>query len=66
MRIPPSKQARCEKCHASLSYEIGSIAWQCADRDLCPSCEGDEVGAQIVAAMRAATHHQEPNDGDDA
>ena len=35
MRRPPDTTARCEVCHRKLDYEIGSIMWQCQDRDLC-------------------------------
>jgi len=38
----------CEKCHADLHYEYGSIAWNCRDKDLCPDCAGTEAAQRIA------------------
>lgn len=35
MRTPPDMRSKCRVCGKLLGYEIGSIAWQCRDDDLC-------------------------------
>ena len=32
-------KAKCEKCGYRLDYDVGSIKWQCLEKDLCIKCE---------------------------
>lgn len=42
-------RVRCEECSEPLSYEYGSIAWETAERDLCPKCWARWHIGQITA-----------------
>lgn len=46
-------QVTCVKCGSGLSYEYGSIMWNCQERDLCPGCAAEEAVDRIFADMEA-------------
>lgn len=56
----PRGVARCEECGEKLSYEYGSIAWSCRERDLCPTCWGKQSAERILEKMRNRLTHPTP------
>lgn len=50
--LPCRARAHCEECGAALDYDLGSIRWQCVERDLCGWCAGEAAAKRIFEKMK--------------
>lgn len=48
----PRGVARCEKCRKRLSYDYGSIRWQCREKNLCSEHEAEEFVEKVSVKSR--------------
>ncbi|HDY66333.1 hypothetical protein LCGC14_1499430 [marine sediment metagenome] len=46
------KSVHCEDCKSILDYEIGSIAWECKENDLCPECSASRSVKRIFDKLK--------------
>jgi len=44
--------AYCKQCGARLSYQVGSIMWQCRDDDVCISCSAKASAEKMMGDLR--------------
>ena len=45
--------ARCEDCGCQLDYDVGSMRWQCVERDECPECAAKRMVDEIFDRAKA-------------